>query len=1129
VLAVPADAFPTLPPRSRQEAAAPDQTGPIANSVSSNDPTLAGLLAPPQSPGELGRLGPYRVLKVLGRGGMGVVFQAEDPHLKRLVAIKAMLPAVAVNPSSAERFLREARAAARLNHDHIAAIHHIGEERGVIFLVMPLLDGEPLEDRLRREGKLSPVDVLRIGRETAVGLAAAHAKGLIHRDIKPANIWLEAPQRQPSSAHGKGASGQAGRVKILDFGLARQASADAQLTQTGAIVGTPAYMAPEQGQGQSVDARSDLFSLGCVLYRMCTGEPPFDGPDTMGVLIAVVTQEPAPPSQLNPRVPVGLNDLILTLLAKDPTRRPASAEAVADALAALENDGHAFSGQVSGGSHNRRGIIAGAGVLCAALLTGLFLIHRGPDETTPPPSQPPPGGRPAKPVVRAKPQSPVAVAPSGHPISALALVRAPAAIPGVRSWTIETRLGRAQPRAVAYSPRGGRLAISSADGTVRVYDTATGKLFRALVGHPAEVRCLAWSPDGVTLATGCDDKHVRLLRAEEGRRVRTFSGHTGAIRALAWSPGGERLASGGDDKVISVWDVKSGQPLPPLVGHDRPVVGLAWSPDGKRVASNQQGLTLVWEVDVGQVRRRFSAGHRQNKSVSWSKDGTRLACVGGQGIQVWEIRTGKVLREWKAHGYGTDTVAWSPDGSRLASLGHDGWARVWAGGKEVAKWPAPVVNFPVALDWAPDSQALAYSGWEGVEVRAAGGRLLHHLTDNGWGTFWVVVKPGGRALAAEHYDRHSGGAVRLWGINAARLERTLPVFRSHLSALAWSPDAKRLAVPGFAKYGRILDLPSGGRHDLRDVLNPRRLTWSPDGKILTVFGRTAKRVLLFDAQSLQPLRLLEGGGLLQGLAWSPDSRWAATGSDDQVKAVRLFEVASGKYRPLAGHQARVSTVAFAPDSKRLASGGRDRVVRLWEVESGRLLEALPGHTQEVTRLAWSPGGRVLASAGQDRTIRLWDIDAGKALFPPARHPAGAAQIERLAWSPDERILAVAGGGRIALWDAATGKLVRVLGGAGRTSLAWSHDGKTLVAGTGKAAVQLWDVAAGRLRCTLLNLRNEQGLAVTPDGHYAGTPGIEGELVYVVDAGRGQETLTPEEFARRFGWKNDPGWVRLRDR
>ncbi len=319
---------PTLPPAEGAAPRTADTHGDEGPSVADVPTTaapgeLTAILAPPRQPGELGRLGPYRVLKVLGAGGMGVVYQAEDPDLRRLVALKAMLPMLAASGSARQRFLREARSAAAISHDNIVHIYQVGEDRGVPFLAMQFLHGESLDDRLKRTPRLPAAEILRVGREAATGLAAAHKAGLIHRDVKPANLWLEA---------------ETGRVKILDFGLARGGADDVHLTQTGAIMGTPSYMAPEQAGGKSVDARADLFSLGCVLYRLCTGELPFKGADSISVLVAVSTHHPPPPRRLNPRLPAGLSELVMKLLAKKPEDRPASARAVIEALRALEAD-----------------------------------------------------------------------------------------------------------------------------------------------------------------------------------------------------------------------------------------------------------------------------------------------------------------------------------------------------------------------------------------------------------------------------------------------------------------------------------------------------------------------------------------------------------------------------------------------------------------------------------------------------------------------------------------------------------------------------------------------------------------------------------------------------------------------
>jgi serine/threonine protein kinase len=296
-------------------------------------PDPEGVLAPPQGPGELGRLGPYRVLGVLGGGAMGVVYHAEDEQLRRPLALKALRPALAASAGARERFLREARAAAAVKNDHVVTIYQVGEDRGIPYLAMQLLHGESLEACLRRRRRLPPGEVLRVGRDIAEGLAAAHARGVIHRDIKPANVWLEARPGEP------GASATGGRVKILDFGLARAATEDARLTRSGAVVGTPGYLAPEQAQGRSVDERSDLFSLGCVLYRCCTGEPPFRGPNTLAILTALAVETPRPVRELNPAVPPGLSDLVRRLLAKDPAGRPPSARAVIHDLAAIPDHG----------------------------------------------------------------------------------------------------------------------------------------------------------------------------------------------------------------------------------------------------------------------------------------------------------------------------------------------------------------------------------------------------------------------------------------------------------------------------------------------------------------------------------------------------------------------------------------------------------------------------------------------------------------------------------------------------------------------------------------------------------------------------------------------------------------------
>jgi len=274
-------------------------------------------LQPPARPGALGRLGHYEVLEVLGKGGFGIVLKAFDEMLHRVVAVKVMAPRLASTSPARKRFLREARAAAAIQHENVVGIHAV-EELPIPYLVMEFIAGETLQQKLDRVGPLEVPEVLRIGHLVARGLAAAHALGLVHRDIKPSNILLD--------------SGVEQRIKITDFGLARAAD-DASLTQSGYIAGTPMYMAPEQALGHVIDQRVDLFSLGSVLYVMCSGRPPFRAPNTLAVLKRVAEDTPRPIPEIIPEVPEWLCAIIARLHAKNPADRFDSAKEVADLLA----------------------------------------------------------------------------------------------------------------------------------------------------------------------------------------------------------------------------------------------------------------------------------------------------------------------------------------------------------------------------------------------------------------------------------------------------------------------------------------------------------------------------------------------------------------------------------------------------------------------------------------------------------------------------------------------------------------------------------------------------------------------------------------------------------------------------
>ncbi len=290
-------------------------------------PTRFDFLAPPRAPGELGWLDSYRIVGQLGEGGMAIVFDAEDTVLHRRVALKVLRPDLA-DPSLRQRFLREARLLASLSHENVVALFQVGEQNGIPYMAMERLEGMTLEAKLKRDRWLPLAEALSLARQTAEGLAVLHEHGVVHRDVKPANLWLEFRD------------GRFCRVKLIDFGIARPVQGSSQLTQVGQFLGTLGYVAPEQAAGQTVDARADLYSMGCLLFHVLTGQPPLAGKrsQTQTLLREIVTGRTVIVRDRAPQLPAPVAGLIQELLSRNPSDRPASARLLVKRLQQLEHD-----------------------------------------------------------------------------------------------------------------------------------------------------------------------------------------------------------------------------------------------------------------------------------------------------------------------------------------------------------------------------------------------------------------------------------------------------------------------------------------------------------------------------------------------------------------------------------------------------------------------------------------------------------------------------------------------------------------------------------------------------------------------------------------------------------------------
>jgi serine/threonine protein kinase len=646
----------------------------------------SAFLAPAQAPDELGRLGPYRVLKRLGAGGMGMVFLAEDPRLKRYVALKVIKPELAARPDARRRFLHEAQAVAAIEHDHIVPVYQAGEDRGVPFLAMQLLRGETLEARLDRAAGPLPIDeVLRIGRELAEGLAAAHERGLIHRDIKPANVWLEGPGGEPSAETDSGDRTQysglgtqqpasttsppatrpqsGGRVKILDFGLARALQGEeAGLSHQGMLVGTPSYMAPEQARGDEVDHRADLFSLGCVLYRLATGRPPFSGSDALAVLVRIATDTPVPPRQVNPAMPPALAALIVRLLAKDPAQRPPTARAVADALRAQEQ-------RRAGRRLSPRWLALTAALVLAAAGVAAWLAWRA---GAPPPVEP--GtvtfafDEPGVPLLlrQGEQERTLDLAERRHSLAPGDYVVRPA---------VETNGRRLLPDHFTVRPGESRTVALRLVGEVRKYEEHEETVYAvALVARPG----------GPLVLSASNDRNIHVWEAGTGRQVKLLN-HGNPILALAVSADGRLAASGGGKKAlktdltIHLWDLEGLQPKGRLAGHRSLVTALAFAPDARRLLSGDaNGAALLWDLDTLQSRPLVGHDGTGVNGAAFAPDGRQALTGGGDGlVLLWDLAAEKVAARLEGHTGPVRGVAFAPGGGEAASVGQDGSLRVW--------------------------------------------------------------------------------------------------------------------------------------------------------------------------------------------------------------------------------------------------------------------------------------------------------------------------------------------------------------------------------------------------------------------------------------------------------------------
>ncbi len=1014
---------------------------PALEQVAAAEQSLASL-GPPGEAGSPRRIDHYEVLEVIGRGATGLVLKAHDTKLQRIVAIKALSPLLAASETARDRFVREAQAAAAVRDDHVVAIHAVSDEGPVPYLGMEYISGMTLAERIGQGKPPALAEILRIGMQIARGLAAAHAQGLVHRDIKPANILLENGVQ---------------RVKIVDFGLAR--AVDDGPHPEGVLAGTPQFMAPEQARRRPTDHRTDLFSLGSVLYTLCTGHPPFQADTTTEVLRRVCEETPPPITASNANVPAWLCDLIGRLHAKDPDQRPGSARAVADLLGEQ-----------------------------------LALLQE-------PPRSPQATGAPVQAAGKEAPPLPA----GPHPGRSVWVVLTLLALLAVVSLLVYLARGYDPQREVEAASHS--LVTGSASNPIKPSITHLDLRRDAI---PSQL---------LALAGGGDPARAPAALAAVLGDGRFLFPHIGQTAWMEESPDGKVLAVPLAEAVV-LFETASGNSLQSLQGPGGRVFFTTFSPDGRLLAATSRhetggGGVRVWDLSTSRVLFSHEIpGRKVSCAAAFSSDSKYLVTEGPEGIHVWDSHSGQEIQNLKLQLAGVGSIHFSPDGRYLAvSLFYGKRVEIFAcnNGKLTLLRTLQGHREPIGpAVFSPDGEYLATGDihacqvwnartWQEIRTIPTPGEQLVFLPDSRTLLASSTTERDKLIHAFTRWDVSTGDALPVLSVEAS----VNPMRAFH----CLSRDGKflYLAPQHDATYVRIISLSTGTELFPRSghAAPLQAVAISPGGRWAASAGDDWVVKVWDLAASQVRYSLRAHTGAVYGLAFSPDGKLLASGSCDGT--IAIWDMDKGtEVRALHGHSRAFCRIQFSPDSRRLAAGAENGTVKLWDVATGQEGTPLPGHTGVVHCVAFSRDGFWLASSGEDGTVRLHDLRAkgSRALPVPGI-------VHGVAFSPDSRTLGAvtdAPAGAACLWDVENREQTIWKSRAGAIlDLAFSPAAPLLATCCADGTIRLWDLRkdeSGRMKeeskkhlrsSFIFQASSLRCVAFTPDGRYLATANANGTM------------------------------------